>query len=488
MSSNSIVAIWCEPMSAYPERSPYHPGEGYPEYPFGSENTGGDNAVYEAVRQSFHLLGYDKEHYGERVWNPLGQIVRPGDVVFIKPNMIAHKHLYCDDWEYVITHGSVVRAVLDYVFIALDGSGKVIIGDGPQTDSKWGSIIERMGLKEIQDFYASRGLEIELVDLRDEHWIEKDGIYIDKIKLAGDPRGGRIFDLGCRSMFAELDGQGRKYYGAFYDIDETNRHHSAGKHEYAVSLSPIEADVFINIPKLKTHKKCGLTVNLKSLVGINANKNLLPHYVFGGPEEGGDQFDKAQARGRLENTLVVKAKKVLLRDNKLAKFAARKIKRLAYKVFGDTEEVVRSGNWHGNDTVWRMCLDLNRILMFGNPDGTFRGQADRKRFLSVVDGIIGMDGNGPVAGKPRSVGVVLAGDDPVTVDAACARLMGFDRRKLAIIARAFDKHDLRLTEAEPSMIRIKSNVREWDAGLHEWRDNESLSFEPHFGWIGQVEL
>ncbi len=41
-----------------------------------------------------------------------------------------------------------------------------------------------------------------------------------------------------------------------------------------MSKSPLVADVFINLPKLKTHKKCGLTVNLKSLVGINANKNL----------------------------------------------------------------------------------------------------------------------------------------------------------------------------------------------------------------------
>jgi len=36
--------------------------------------------------------------------------------------------------------------------------------------------------------------------------------------------------------------------------------------------------------------------------------------------------------------------------------------------FGDTEEVVRSGNWFGNDSHWRMCLDLNKLLLYGEAD------------------------------------------------------------------------------------------------------------------------
>ena len=104
--------------------------------------------------------------------------------------------------------------------------------------------------------------------------------------------GGMSFDLGSDSMFVELDDLGKKYYGASYDIKDTNEHHQNGKHEYYIAKSPIYSDVFINIPKLKTHKKCGITVNLKSLVGINANKNWLPHFIIGSPETGGDQFPK----------------------------------------------------------------------------------------------------------------------------------------------------------------------------------------------------
>lgn len=50
------------------------------------------------------------------------------------------------------------------------------------------------------------------------------------------------------------------------------------------------ADVFINLPKMKVHKKTGVTLSLKNLVGINADKNWLPHYSGGSPRNGGDQF------------------------------------------------------------------------------------------------------------------------------------------------------------------------------------------------------
>ena len=45
--------------------------------------------------------------------------------------------------------------------------------------------------------------------------------------------------------------------------------------------------------------------------------------------------------------------------------------------------------------------------------------------LAIVDGIVAMEGNGPAAGKPRDAGVVIAGWDPVSVDAVMAEVMGF---------------------------------------------------------------
>jgi hypothetical protein len=105
--------------------------------------------------------------------------------------------------------------------------------------------------------------------------------------------------------------------------------------------------------------------------------------------------------------MVLAAKRQLLKQNPVFKQVARRLKRVGYKLFGDNENVVRSGNWHGNDTVWRMCLDLNRILMYASPNGAMRDTP--KRYLSIVDGIYAMEGNGPVAGTLKRAGLVVRG-------------------------------------------------------------------------------
>ena len=51
----------------------------------------------------------------------------------------------------------------------------------------------------------------------------------------------------------------------------------------------------------------------------------------------------------------------------------------------------------------------------------------------IADGIIAMEGNGPLNGTPRALGRAILADDPVAADATCARLMGFDPRKIAHI-------------------------------------------------------
>jgi len=56
--------------------------------------------------------------------------------------------------------------------------------------------------------------------------------------------------------------------------------------------------------------------------------------------------------------------------------------------------------------------------------------------LTVVDGIIAMEGNGPGSGDPRALGMILAGDDPAAVDAVICRLLGFPPEKLPTLAAA----------------------------------------------------
>ena len=45
------------------------------------------------------------------------------------------------------------------------------------------------------------------------------------------------------------------------------------------------------------------------------------------------------------------------------------------------------------------------------------------RHFAIVDGIVGMEGNGPIQGNPKPVGVLVAGKDMLAVDATCCRIM-----------------------------------------------------------------
>jgi uncharacterized protein (DUF362 family) len=75
-------------------------------------------------------------------------------------------------------------------------------------------------------------------------------------------------------------------------------------------------------------------------------------------------------------------------------------------------------HWAGID---RAILDINAAV---RPD------------FAIVDGIIGMEGNGPIQGVSRLAGVLIAGDDPVAVDSTSARIMGLAPEKINHIAHA----------------------------------------------------
>jgi uncharacterized protein (DUF362 family) len=56
--------------------------------------------------------------------------------------------------------------------------------------------------------------------------------------------------------------------------------------------------------------------------------------------------------------------------------------------------------------------------------------------FAIVDGIVGMEGNGPIEGRPKRAEVLVLGDDPVAVDATATRIMGLLPEKVDYLARA----------------------------------------------------
>ncbi|MGN6387234.1 MAG: DUF362 domain-containing protein [Verrucomicrobiota bacterium] len=297
----------------------------------------------------------------------------------------------------------------------------------------------------------------------------------------GDPLGQTHVSLNESSEFVDFHGQG-KLYGASYDMAETNERHRGDRHEYLLCRTPMDADVFINLPKLKTHKKVGVTCALKNLVGINANKNWLPHHTEGTPEDGGDQFPRATTKARLEHSWMGAAKRWLKDKPALSRLFVP-LKKAGRLYFGDTQKVVRSGNWHGNDTCWRMVLDLNKCLFYFDGEGKSRSKPIR--YLAVVDGIIGGEGNGPMSPDPVKSGVILAGTHPTAVDTVAATVMGFDWEKIRLLKNAYSMRELNFTPFTPSKIEIVSNKAEWNGSVESFE--EPLNFKPHFGWVGAIE-
>src|SRR6266498_741475 len=183
--------------------------------------------------------------------------VQPGDRVVLKPNWIKeHDERFpgADHWQHVITHPAVIEAVARWTGKQLQGRGSITLCDAPQTDSSFEKIREYCGLDALVTRLrtAFPGVEFSLLDLRPEEWHAIDGVTVARTKLPGDPCGNTHVRLDGASEFVGYHGQGR-LYGASFDMAETNQKHAGARHEYLLCRTPMDADVFINLPKLKTH-------------------------------------------------------------------------------------------------------------------------------------------------------------------------------------------------------------------------------------------
>jgi len=457
----------------YP-KFPYAPSSPYPEYA-GTDILSSPNGVYEAVRENFHLLGFDAKHFGTPQWNPLGHLIQPGNTVFIKPNWVDHRHRFDDDLWSVITHPSVIRAVLDYVLIALQGSGHVVVGDNPHVDTHFPSLRTRCHLDELSAYYRdTRQVDIPFIDCR--HWtlenLDLYGYKQGRIPLPGDPAGTREVDLGSDSLFRGLSDA--RFRGTYNDRKETQNFHRNGHHTYIFSKSMYDADVFISIPKLKSHAKVGATLNIKGLVGTIANKNGLIHWRIGFPSQGGDEYPEPDRKSdrvklsiqhflmdHLPETLHLKAR------NFLRQSAIGRAGMALFQTESQRKRMLR-GSAALNDTTWRMTCDVYNLFV----RDLAQARTTPLRFLSVVDGIRGGDTDGPHFPCPISPGVILAGEDLLATDLAAVRLMDYNADEIQY---------LRYLEGQtPRAVRILSA----DFPLDDIRDHKTpmLGYRPPYRW------
>lgn len=415
-------------------------------------------------------------------------IVKPNDHVLIKPNFVQESRIQDDDWDYVITHPALISAVIELLTEILCIGAEIIIADAPMTGASFKKIMEHMPVTMWQTACKEKGIVFSIIDLRDEEWKMSDnGIILSRQRLKGDPKGKVMVDLiEKNSEFFTKPKTVQKLYGADYDIEETNRAHNGVDNWYSVSRTVIETDVIINLPKLKTHKKAGITCCLKNLVGINTNKNLLPHHTIGTPQNGGDQFADSSSGRALESRMTDIAKKITTKFRVLTPLLVP-LKKIATLCFGNNQKTVRSGGWYGNDTLWRTILDLNKVMFYSTINGKLKADllSNRKRYIGIVDAIEAGQGNGPLEPERVHAGALICGTNPVSIDCVAAKLMGYDYRKIPQLRQAFEIKNYKLINTDYSNICCID-----DEKSIQIEDLSPLAdcWEPSLGWKGNIEL
>jgi len=479
------VAICDTGKREYPSRAPFDPPPGAPELAALAPRSDPANAIHAGVRETLRLLGLDAGRFGTASWNPLSGVVRPGDNVVIKPNMVRHFHGSGGPLDALVTHGSVVRAVLDYALLALEGRGKVTIGDAPLQYADFHATAASAGIAEVvRDAKNRTSIPVDLVDFRKERSEKRGGIIVTRIPNDGDPAGYREVDLGQASAFYGANGdRARRFRVTQYDPAAMSSAHTAARHAYLLPRTILECDVLINVPKLKTHRKAGVTGAMKNLVGINGSKDWLPHHTAGASAAGGDEYRSRSARKALIGAI---------RDHLEGRRSAlgRRLLHLSERAIRATGKIVPfpdpfwEGSWHGNDTIWRMVHDLHRVLLHADAEGVVHEEPVRRCF-AVVDAVVAGEGEGPMRPAPRAVGLLLGGRNPAAIDATACRIMGFDPARIPLLRHAVgDGFAPGLPGLEA--IEIVSNRAEWERPFDLQRDR-SLCFVPPAGWAGAIE-
>ena len=461
------------------EQSPYHPAEDYPESPFRLTTPGG-NPAYALVRQALADLGLDAEHFGTRAWNPIGALVKPGGTILLKPNWVLHVNERKGGTDCLFTQAPVLRAVLDYVYLARPGL--VLVGDAPVQGCDLDALLAH-GFREVMDFMSLQGLNTRVVDFRRTRarrlghfkWEMQEGL-----RLLGDYA---TVDLKGQSLLEPISRGAGRFRVTMYDPRRMRDHHAPGRHRYLVAREVLEADLIINLPKIKTHKKAGLTSALKNLVGINGNKDYLPHHRKGGAGWGGDNYERGSIFKMLAEEVLDLANKHISWSRFYQACTALTYALLVMDIkTGGTGDV--EGSWYGTDTVWRMVLDLNRALLYADSEGRMTDTPQRVE-LSIADGIVAGQGDGPLRPDPCPLGAVVAALNPGAADWVSALLLGLDPARLPVVARAFDEMPLPIARFRPSEIICVVNGAVVDTRVVPGKFGVRAA--PPRGWVGHCE-
>ena len=217
----------------YPAQISYSPPTHFPECKFEDLSTK-KNCVYDILRESLHLMRFDKHHYHTEDWNLLGSIILPYDTVPIKPNIVHYYNRLGMREGCLCTHPSVV----DYYLVALKGLGKNNIGDTTIQSCDYNIVIKESGYIALVRHYHRKDVDVFRADFRG---LVSDSNYKAKIEVS-DVREIET-NLEYISAFKETS----EYCVTCYNNKCMRENHNDGVSKLINNKNLLEADIVIDM-------------------------------------------------------------------------------------------------------------------------------------------------------------------------------------------------------------------------------------------------
>jgi uncharacterized protein (DUF362 family) len=465
--------------------APFHPPELFPEFGCSWLSTGPfdtENHVYPLVREALfrHLGGYDVK----TTQVDLSALRRIGEIkkIVVKPNWVRQQSQLGDC---ITSHGSVLRPLLDYLLLVFGPTSQIIVADIPLQSSDIEQIWAETGVDVLRNYYISKGLPVCFLDLRQEKaLIDSSGFILRRESLPGDPLGYIEVSLGSESHLEAISYSKSIFSVNDYEPGSATCYHRPGQHHYLIPKSVLAADLFVNVPKLKTHCKAGITACMKNLIGINGEKAWIPHFRMGAPYNGGDEYSDG---GRYILGLKTKIRNSLQEHHRWSYYIAQLIwkryKQGLKRVSGN--HLTSGGAWFGNDTLWRSILDLVKVITFADQSGKLT-QVPQRHHLCLIDGIICGEGEGPLQASPKALGMVLCSSNPISADWAACHIAGFDWMKVPQLYHARKLNQLwqHFPESPEQLTASWSGA---DPSVYPMPKLPVFPFKPSSGWTGYIE-
>lgn len=351
--------------------------------------------------------------------------------VLLKPNWVKHSYNEGDDL-CLRTNSNLLLVILEVVL--KQNPQSVIIGDAPIQGCRWTDVVDSTLEKNIQNLSEIYKIPVVIKDFRRRVFSPgANKVVVERNHLSEYI----IFDVAEKSFLEPISTKGGNFRVTDYDYERLAITHKLGTHKYCITKQIVDSDVVISIPKIKTHQKTGMTGALKNIVGLNGDKDFLPHHRVGGDKNEGDCYPGFNLLRKCSEWTLDRANK---HQGTKSYVALRRISSLLWMLSFPKPVHNLGAAWHGNDTCWRMVMDLNKIIIFGKKDGTLSNEPQRQLF-SFCDAIIGGQGDGPLFPYPLPLGMLSFTNDSALNDICMTQFMGFDADKITLIKVAKEMSD-----------------------------------------------